>query len=453
MSTKASPGEHKATATTKMLRDTPANNLDAEKTVLGSMALKESSRDYAVAKLSPEDFYSQPHRDIFKALAKLHSTGAAVDMVTIADMLRKATKLEACGGPAYLGELLESVASATASRASVGIVLECAHRRRLADAGLKLIDCAYDLGTDPVEASANVQAMLDTASGQREESTSQAPSEYLNDYMANLEALQAGKGVVGIPTPFESLNYYISGLTPGEVIILAGRAGTGKTALALNIAWYAAAQGYPVGIVSMEMIKFALTNRLFAANAMVDAQKFRTGHFSSVDWDSMYAFADTLNRAPLKICDKSFLRPSELRAICRDWKKNFGLSLLVIDYLQLLQPETRSNNREREVADISRMIKIIAVELEIPIIVLAQLNREAEKEKHPKLTHLRESGSLEQDADIVLFITPWKNSDAQEDHVTVTMDVAKGRSNAVGKFDLLYRRKYLRFENLNRVDG
>lgn len=453
MTTKAAPGQHQEKAHAKVLRDTPAHNFDAEKIVLGAMAMKESARDHAISRLSAADFYSLPHSNIFEAMAAMHNSGAPVDMVTLADALRKAGRLESCGGPAYLGELLESVASATAAKSSVEIVRDCAHRRRLADAGLKLIDSAYDPGADPVEAAAGIQAMLDAAAGQREESTSQAPAEFLDAYVSGLEALQAGGGVVGIPTPYESLNFYISGLTPGEVIILAGRAGTGKTALALNLAWHAAATGYPTGIVSMEMVKFALTNRLFAANALVDAQKFRNGHFNQQDWDRIYDYAGTLQKAPLKICDKPFLRPSELRATCRDWKKNFGLSLLVIDYLQLLQPETRSSNREREVADISRTIKIIAVELEIPIIVLAQLNREAEKEKQPKLTHLRESGSLEQDADIVLFITPWKNSDAQQDAVVVTMDVAKGRSNAVGKFDLLYRRRFLRFENLNRVDG
>lgn len=450
---KTIPGQHKGQAQAKILRETPANNNDAERIVLGALVLKESCRDIIIPRLRADDFYASVNQEIFGAIAELHAAGKAVDIITLADALNKRGALTRCGGPAYLSSLIESVTTTASAKASAEIVRECAHRRRLADAGMQLIDCAYDMGTDPVETAAGVQAALDAAAGQREEAVSQAPADYLNTYMAGLEALQAGKGVVGIPTPFESLNYYISGLTPGEVTILAGRAGTGKTALALNIAWFAAAQGYPVGIVSIEMIKFALTNRLFAANAMVDAQKFRTGRFTATDWDSMYAFADKLNKAPLRICDKPFLRPSELRAICRAWKKDFGLSLLVIDYLQLLQPETRSNNREREVADISRMIKIISVELEIPILVLAQLNREAEKEKTPKLTNLRESGSLEQDADIVLFITPWKNSDAQQDAVTVTMDVAKGRSNAVGKFDLLYRRKFLRFENLNRVDG
>lgn len=450
MTTKAAPGQHQERASAKVLRETPAHNLDAEKVVLGSMAMKEAIRDHAMGRLSPEDFYSTVHRDIFIVLCNMHSAGTGVDMVSLAEALRKVGKLDACGGGTYLADLLGFVFTTQSARSSIEIVRDCAHRRRLADAGLKLIDCAYDMGMDPVETSASIQAVLDTAAGSREESTSQAPAEFLQDYVSSLEALQNGKGVVGIPTPFDRLNYFISGLTPGEVIILAGRAGTGKTALALNMAWFACSQGYPVGIVSMEMIKFALTNRLFAANALVDAQKFRNGHFTAEDWDAMYAFADKLSVAPLRICDKPFLRPSELRAICRAWKKDFGLSLLVIDYLQLLQPETRSNNREREVADISRMIKIIAVELEIPIVVLAQLNREAEKEKSPKLTHLRESGSLEQDADIVLFIVPWKNSDAGQDAVTVTMDVAKGRSNAVGKFDLLYRRKFLRFENLAR---
>jgi len=273
----------------------------------------------------------------------------------------------------------------------------------------------------------------------------ETPAEFLNDYFGYLEKLgETGGGAIS--TPWRRLNEIITGFFPGEVAIVAGRPGNGKTALALNLADHAVGNGAKVGLFSLEMGKYLLCNRLFASGANVRARGFRDGRFTDDEWNKLYAYAEYFKNLPFYIYDKPANRPTDIRTACRRWKRESGLDLIIIDYLQLVPPEHRQfRNREQELAEISRSIKETAKELNIPIVLLAQLNRDVEKRtnKKPLMSDLRESGAIEQDADIIIFIEPWT---ASTDNVETNLIVAKGRNTGTGTVPIWYRKNYVRFE-------
>ncbi|MFZ5427060.1 MAG: replicative DNA helicase [Thermodesulfobacteriota bacterium] len=434
-------------ASSAVLRRVPPNSADAEQAALGAVFVRPAMLDDIAAIVRPEDFYSVAHQAIFRAMVDLGEAGKRVDLVTVADALTAAGKLDAAGGHVYLAEVASGTVAASNGVHHARIVRDMAARRKLIELGCSIVEEGFDLTSD-VEACGRFTQEIDAAiHGTLPEGATVTPSDYLPGYMEELARLQEAGGLAGIPSPWENLNRFTAGFVPGEITILAGRSGTGKTAAALNIAEYAARLGHTVGVLSLEMTRHALTNRFMAAGAEVDAQRFRNASLSRDDWQKLYDYAGTFHHLPILICDKREIRPSELRSMCRKWKRERGLAMLIVDYLQLMKPEARDKNREREVSEISRALKLLAVDLEIPILVLAQLNREAEKEKRPRLGHLRESGAIEQDADIILFIVPWKNSENTAETVDITIDVAKGRNNAVGDAHLIYRRRFLRFEN------
>lgn len=429
------------------LRRVPPNDADAEQAVIASAFVRPSMLDDLAAIVRPDDFYSPTHRSIFQAMVNLSESGKRVDIVTVADALTQAGRLEEVGGNVYLSEVATGTVVASNGLHHARIVQTMAARRKLIELGCSLVEEGFNLTAD-VEACGRFPAEIDAAiHGTLPEGAVVTPADYLGDYMQQLADLQEAGGLAGIPSPWESLNRFTAGFVAGEITILAGRSGTGKTAMALNIAEHAARLGNTVGLLSLEMTRHALTNRFMASGASVDAQKFRNASLEQPDWDKLYEYANVFHTLPILICDKREIRPSELRSMCRKWKREKGLSLLIVDYLQLMKPEARDKNREREVSEISRSLKLLAVDLEIPVLVLAQLNRDAEKEKRPRLGHLRESGAIEQDADIILLIVPWKNSEDTAENVDIIVDVAKGRNNAVGDAKMMYRRKYLKFVN------
>jgi len=426
------------------LSRTPPHSPDAEQAVLGAVFVRPAILDDLAGVVRPDDFYSPAHQSIFAGMGRLAAAAKAVDLVTLGDELSRMGKLDEVGGPVYLAELARAAVFPAHGIQSAKIVSAMAARRRLIDVGYAVIESGFDLAADVQECGRFTQEIDAAIHGTLPHGQTVTPSQYLNDYMRDLERLQKAGGLAGVPSPWTALNRYTAGFVPGEVTVLAGRSGTGKTAMALNIAEHAARGGITVGLFSLEMTRTSLTHRLMATGATVDAQKFRNASLSDSDWAKLFDYGQIFHGLPLMICDKREMRPSELRAMCRQWKRDKGLGLLVVDYLQLMRPEVRDKVREREVSEISRSLKLLAVDLDIPILVLAQLNREAEKEKRPRLGHLRESGAIEQDADVILFIVPWKNEDAG-DNVEVIVNVAKGRNNAVGDAPLIYRRKYLQF--------
>ena len=426
---------------------TPPNNPEAEQAVLAALFVRPAALDGVAALLAPESFHSPAHRHVFAAMLALQADARPIDLLTVAERMRAAATLEAAGGTLYLAQLAASAAVTANCVQHAKIVKDCATRRALITIGSHIIEEAFDPARPTAEAARFAPSLDAVAVGAELGNASVTPAQYLDAYLADVTRIQQQGGLAGIATPWEGLNRLTAGLVPGEVTVLAGRSGTGKTAMALNIAEHAARRGHPVGILSLEMTRHGLTNRFMAAGALVDAQRFRNASLREQDWQKLYEYAAIFQTLPLLICDKRELRPSGLRALCRSWKREHGLSLLVLDYLQLMRPETRDAIREREVAEISRSLKLLAVDLEIPILVLAQLNREAEKEKRPRLGHLRESGAIEQDADIILFIIPWRNAHDAPEAVDVELDVAKGRNNAVGTVRLSYLRQFLAFGN------
>ena len=263
---------------------------------------------------------------------------------------------------------------------------------------------------------------------------------------------ERGDSIRTILTPYEQLNFITGGMHSGEMITLAGRPGTGKTALALNCAVSAMFAGNRVGVFSLEMSQRSLAERMCAATMSINAQVFRTRNFSHVDIELIRSFQKHADQMTAKVFDSPRIDPDVMRAECRKWKRSMGLDLVVIDYLQLVQSASsrKESNREREVAEISRAVKQLAIELDIPVLLLAQLNRSVEnrEDKTPRLSDLRESGSIEQDSDMVWFLTPWDTSKADLPVVDVKLSVAKSRSSSTGSLNLQYVRRFLRFDEV-----
>lgn len=439
-----------------MMKNVPPHSIEAEEFVIGSCLMRPAIIEEVAGLISADDFYDQRLGKIFAAIMALSRQSAPVDLVSVSETLGALGDLDAVGGPARLGSLAEAVALPVHGPNAARAVRDRAQRRAILRLAESLVLGAQDQGAELGALALGAQRKLDLALEDRSLSTSRSAGDLAMDWVASLERLQEDGGA-GIRTPFHKLNGLVTGLVPGEVFVVAGRPGGGKTALALNLALHAAEQGYGVGVFSMEMQSVLLMNRLCAAGGehavcgggLVDAQRFRDGKFSRADWQAIYEFAERARELPLYFSDKPSIRPSEMRAQVRRWSR-MGVRVVAVDYLQLITPENRGGSRERELAEASRLLKNTAVECGVSLILLSQLNRESEKAKRPLLSHLRESGAIEQDADIILFIVPWKTKgmDAQGDNVEVELDVAKGRNNTVGSFRLVYRKKYLRFENV-----
>lgn len=429
-------------ASQDMLKRVPPHDLDAEQSVLGSVFVRQDVLDKLGETLRVGDFYSPLHQDIFTAFQALSTRRQPVDLVTVADELTRMGKLDAVGGSLYLAQLASATVSAGNSIHHAKIIRAKARRRGMLALSTSLVDLGFDEAADPGQFAAIARQVIEDVLDDRLDSSGQMMADILDGFFEHLAKLKDGAAFY-VPTPIHKLNGLVVGLGPGEVTIVAGRPGNGKTAFALNCLIHAATKGHPSGIASLEMNKLLLCGRLFSDKANVNAQHFRDGNFTDDDWQALYGYANEVNSLPLLIDDKPKRKPSELRVMFRRWKRDHGLRFAVVDYLQFVSPENRSSKREQEVSEISRELKAIAKELDIALMVLCQLSREAEKDKKFLLSHLRESGSIEQDADIVMGFNPWKSS---EDVVPVKLVVAKSRNSRVGEVDLFYRRKFSRFE-------
>ncbi|MBI9110345.1 replicative DNA helicase [Maridesulfovibrio ferrireducens] len=439
-----------------MNTNSPPNNLELERAVI-SAVLRTNGRNIdsllPILK-SPEYFYSPIHQNIWQTFLAMHREYVPIDLVTLNDRLLNNGRSEACGGAYYLVELSNDIEPVNHVESWAKDLQGYARRRTMAQLGQNLIEHAYAGDADPAEFAASAQQTIDKVLEGRMDVAAQKPSEIIRGYVKYLEDLE-GRGGDGIKTHLYKLNSITGGMIPGEIIILAGRPSNGKTALALNFALHAIHQKVPVGIFSLEMMRYLLVNRLLSSTHGVEGMRFRDGKFSKEDWAHIYEFAQWFDgKDPwLRIWDKPSLSASELRAQCRRWKKEFGLKFAIIDYIQLLRPDSRGGSREREVAEISRMLKETATECGISLLVLAQLNRDVEnrKNKIPLLSDLRESGAIEQDADQVIFIRPW-DPKTINDIVEVTLDVAKSRNSTTGSLVTAYRRRRLQFLNEKEND-
>ena len=438
------------------LRRIPPQSIEAEESVLGGILLDNTSIDRAIEVLAADDFYRESHRKIFRGMLELSERGELADIITLSEVLRGRGELADVGGVTYLAELTERVPTAANILQYARIVKEKAILRGL-------IGTATDIATRGYEANQDVEELLDSAE-QRIFAISEGRirpafyrmGEVIMATLKTVERLHEHKQLVtGVPSGFDDLDRLTAGLQPAELIILAGRPGMGKTALALNMAQHAALSPgkHGVAVFSLEMAKEQLVLRMLCAQARVDSAKVRGGFLSDRDFERLAIAAQQLGDAPIYIDDSPGLSVLELRAKARRLKRDasVNLSMVIVDYLQLMRGLGQTDSREQEISQISRSLKNLAKELNVPVIALSQLNRQVEQraERRPLLADLRESGAIEQDADVVAFVFREEayHPENEEVHGIAEVIVAKQRNGPIGSIKLTFRSEYTRFEN------
>jgi len=444
------------------LRRVPPQSIEAEESVLGGILLENTALDRAIEVIGSDDFYREAHRKIFRGMLELSERGEPADIITLSEVLRSRGDLVDVGGVTYLAELAERVPTAANILQYARIVKEKAILRGL-------IGTATDIATRGYEANQDVEELLDSAE-QRIFAISEGRirpafyrmGEVIMETLKTVERLHAHKQLVtGVPTGFKDLDRLTAGLQPAELIILAGRPGMGKTALALNIAQHAALcpGGHAVAVFSLEMAKEQLVLRMLCAQARVDSAKVRGGFLSDRDFERLAIAAQQLGDAPIYIDDSPGLSVLELRAKARRLKRDqsVNLAMVIVDYLQLMRGLGSTDSREQEISQISRSLKNLAKELHVPVVALSQLNRQVEQraERRPLLADLRESGAIEQDADVVAFVFREEAYHPENEEVRGIAEVivAKQRNGPVGSIKLTFRSEYTRFENYTSDEG
>jgi len=428
------------------------SNLDAERSILGAILLDNNALNTAIEALKPDDFFIPQHRSIFIEMMALGEAQHAIDLVTLTEELHRRGELESSGGAPYLASLVDGVPRVSNVEHYARIVKEKAMLRNLIHATHNIQQRAFD-GEDGADTILdNAESSIFALAEDRVKAGLLPIKDIVRDNFERLEKIfREGKSVTGISTGYGELDKLLSGLQPSELIILAGRPSQGKTALALNMAENIAIRGgLPVAVFSLEMSKESLLQRLVASVAQVDAHKFRTGHLSREDWRRMTEGLGQISSAPLWIDDAGSISVLEIGAKARRLKRDKGLSLLIVDYLQLITARGRFNSRQEEVASISRGLKGLAKELRIPVLVLSQLTRAPEREERgPQLSDLRESGAIEQDADVVMFIyrPNFFNMNATpEEREMADILIAKQRNGPTDKVKFVFRSRLTRFE-------
>lgn len=443
-----------------MLDRIPPQNIEAEQAVLGAMLIEREAISKVVELLRPEDCYREAHRLIFNAMLELFNKNDAVDMVTVIEFLRKGDKLEGAGGISYITSLANSVPTAANVMYHARIVEEKALLRQL-------INAATNIASQGYEGSEEVSTILDSA----EKSILSVSSRRLGgeftpiksiifDAFTKIEQLYASKGsITGLSTGFKDLDRLTSGLQPSDLILIAARPSMGKTAFVLNIAQHIGIkEKKAVAFFSLEMSKEQLVQRMLCAESTIDSQRLRIGELEPNDWTKLVNGADRLSAAPIFIDDTSGITVMEMRSKARRLKIEYDLQLIIIDYLQLMQGSSKkgSENRQQEISEISRSLKGLAREIGVPVIALSQLSRSVESRqvKKPMLSDLRESGSLEQDADIVAFLyrDDYYNPDSDQKNITEVI-IAKHRNGPVDTVQLFFHKQFTKFSDLSKVEG
>jgi replicative DNA helicase len=435
----------------------PPYNLEAEESVLGACLLSREAMANVLEVVRADDFYKPAHTEMFNAMLELYGRGEPIDAVTLAEELRRRGTLEPLGGKSYIFTLVQTVPTPSSAVHYAKIVEENALLRRLIDAAHNISEMAYGMPEDVENAIDYSEDLIYKVSQRRDNQDFQPLRELLTENMEVVEKLyERGSSITGLPTGFTELDNITAGFQASNLIVIAARPAMGKSALAVSMAQHVAVeQNTPVVIFSLEMSKMELTQRLMCAEARVDSNQLRRGSLQDSDWPKLSHALGRLAEAPIFIDDTASVSIMEMRAKCRRLKAKYGLGLVIVDYLQLMQPASRSrgDNRVQEIGDISRSLKILARELELPVIAVSQLSRNVEHrtDKRPMLADLRDSGSIEQDADIVLFIYRDEvyNPDSPQKGIAEII-VAKHRSGPIGKIDLAFLQHYTKFANLAR---
>jgi replicative DNA helicase len=430
------------------------HNLEAERSILGAIILDNHALNAAVEKIRSEDFFLSQHRQIFERMIQLGEKQEAIDVVTLMDDLARRGELESAGGVAYLSQLADGLPRVTNVEHYARIVKEKAVLRSLIFSASAIQEQALAAGDDADVILDRAESVIFQLAEDRVKAGLIGVKELVRDNYERLEKIfSEGRRITGLASGYPGLDNETAGLQPSELIILAARPSMGKTALALNIAENVALRlREPVAVFSLEMSKESLLLRLLASEARVDAHKFRTGHMGRDDWGKITGALTNLAEAPLWIDDSASSTVMEIGAKARRLKRDRGLALLVVDYLQLVVPTHtgRGTNRQEEVSSISRGLKGLAKELKVPILVLSQLTRAPERdERKPQLSDLRESGAIEQDADVVLFINRpnfYKMDLPEEERAKAELIIAKQRNGPTGTMNFVFLARHTRFE-------
>lgn len=433
-------------------RDLPFN-LEAEQAVLGSALTDGESVGEAAQQLMPSDFYFSANKFIFEAVMDLFNSNRAIDFVTVTEQLKANNKLDAVGGIEYLKRLSASVPTTQHVQYYSGIIKEKAVLRSLIKSVNSISKMAYDEQDSLSRLLERSEQMIFDISSAREQTDLVHISDVLQlSYDTLVKNSENKGGITGIPTGFDELNKRTGGFHGGELIIIAGRPGMGKSAFAVNIAEHISITlGKTVAIFNLEMPREQIVNRILCSQALVSNTRIRTGTMEPEDWEKICDVADTIAKAPIYIDDTPTITVSQIRAKCRRLKQMKKLDMIIIDYLQLMQSSGRSDNRQQEISEISRSLKVLAKELDVPVIALSQLKRESEsqKGKRPILSDLRESGAIEQDADMVMFL--FRNfyySKNPEEKDLAECIIAKNRNGDIDTFPLGFKGEYTKFQNL-----
>lgn len=435
----------------------PPQSIEGEQSVLGSMLIDKEVIPTVLEILKPDDFYRPDHKEIYDVIVELFDRAQPIDLVTVSERLKLHGKLELVGGLEYLTNIATAVPTTANVKHYAKIVEEKALLRKLIKTSSDIVDMGFSAGEE-------VSFILDKAEQgifdilQKRSTQGFVPiKDVLVDTFNQLEELYNNKGhITGIPTGFNDLDFKTSGFHNSDLILIAARPAMGKTAFALNLAQYAAVHAHvPVAVFSLEMSKEQLVNRMLCSEAMVDSSRMRTGKLEDNDWQKVAKALGPLSEAPIFIDDTPGVSITEIRAKCRRLKLEHNLGLVVIDYLQLMQGsgKGKGENRQQEISEISRSLKILAKEIDVPVITLSQLSRapEARTDHRPILSDLRESGAIEQDADIVMFLyrDDYYNPETEKKNIAELI-LAKHRNGSTGTVELVWLGQYTKFANLEK---
>ncbi len=429
----------------------PPHNDDAEKSVLGSIILDRDVLFEVLEFLKPEDFYSEMHKEIFAAIFELNRKNEPVDTLTVAEELKKRKSLEMVGGRAYIAFLSTVVPSTSNAGQYAKIVAQKAILRRLISTASEIIEKAYQEKMEPDTVLDFAEQAIFEIAQARQGKDYQPLKDILWDNISKIDEMSKLEGnLTGVTTGYIDLDEKTSGLQRSELIVLAARPSMGKTAFALNIAQHAATKGHAkVLIFSLEMSRELLGQRMLSMESRVDIQKLKKGSLDRKDWDQIHIALDNLSKTDIFIDDTPGINLMEIKNKCRRLKAEKGLDLIILDYLQLMNYEGRSESRQQEITSLSRALKQLARELDCPVLVLSQLSRapEQRQDHKPVLSDLRESGSIEQDADIVMFLyrDEYYTREASEKPNVCEVIIAKQRNGPTGSLELTWLSKYTRF--------
>ena len=430
----------------------PPQNIEAEQAVLGAVLLEKDVLILVSEILMPEDFYRGAHQKIYRSMLELSESGQPVDLITLTSDLQNKKLLEEVGGVSYLTDIANAVPTAANVEYYAKIVEEKAVLRRLIRAATEIASTSYIESDDVQDILGDAEKRILEISQKKRQEGFIAIKDVLMDTLDRIEFLNQHKGeITGVPSGFTDLDKMTSGFQRSDLIILAARPSVGKTAFALNVAQNAAARAkQTVAVFSLEMSAAQLVQRMVAAEGNLDAHKLRTGQMEDEDWQKLTMAMSTLSEAPIFIDDSPGVTVYDIRSKLRRLKADRGLGLVVIDYLQLIHGRGKSDNRQQEISEISRQLKGIARELEVPVIALSQLSRavESRQDKRPMLSDIRESGSIEQDADIVAFLyrDDYYNPETEKQNI-IEIIIAKQRNGPVGKVELVFLKNFNKFVN------